>query len=119
MAKVLMTLVAGGFRAEKWFQWSERPLEGEEVYVKLRANGGYAIVKIRWVKHYASEDFYEAICDDALDALCRLYTAENIDGAIDEDNGKWKMENFAEFELDSEVVKAIAKINVYKKKIAQ
>jgi hypothetical protein len=51
MAKVRMILVAEGFSAEKWFEYSGRPIEGCREFIRLRPDGGHAIVRIRWVKH--------------------------------------------------------------------
>ena len=117
--KVQMVLSGAEFRAVKLFERSSRPHEGDREQIRLRDDGGYTIAKIRWVTHFTEEDIYEAVCDDALGAMCRLYLAGRIDGDFGNDNGNWKMEKFSEFELDPRVVKEIATINDLRKKFAQ
>ena len=111
-----MILDGGNFRAEKWFEWKCRPFKGDDEFIKLRPDGGYAPVKISWVKHYAEEDVYEAVCDDALYALCSLFLENQIDDKIDENNGKWKMRNFFEFKSSPLVFTELKRINAQSKK---
>jgi hypothetical protein len=118
MARVKIVLTGNEFSAEKWFEWSNPPVVDENLFIKLRENGGYAVIKIKFVNHYVEEDAYEARCTDALNAICNLYIYGNIDDNLAVNNGKWKMKKYLEFELDPTVIKAIARMNEDRKKYA-
>jgi hypothetical protein len=110
MAKVKLILVGGDWRAEKWFDWSDRPFEGDREFIKLRPDGGYAPVKIDSVHHYTEEDVYEAICEDNLTALCRLFLENQIDDGNDRLNSNWHMVNFSQFKANPKVLAELKKI---------